>query len=206
MFRVYDYTNATRLFGDDFTTIWRPPREPGEPPESPPPPERIIQVEGFEVHVADAGRYIVTHVDGRAMPVTIEEYKERLAEELVKQAPTLEDFRQHWLAPEKRRQLMTHLPEAGRSAVIVQAVEEMGAYDLYDVLGDLGYGMAPRTTRSAQRRSPTRTATGFRRCRPRPAPPFRRSSPSSRGLARTAWRTSMCSRRPRCHAEADSPL
>ena len=145
MFRVYDYTNATRLFGDDFTTIWRPPREPGEPPESPPPPERIIQVEGFEVHVADAGRYIVTHVDGRAMPVTIEEYKERLAEELVKQAPTLEDFRQHWLAPEKRRQLMTHLPEAGRSAVIVQAVEEMGAYDLYDVLGDLGYGMAPRT-------------------------------------------------------------
>jgi len=144
MFRVYDYTNATRLFGEDFTTVLRPPRE-GPKPEPPEPPERIIQVEGFEVHIADAGRYIVTHVDGRAMPVTIEEYKQRLAVELVKQAPTLEDFRERWLTPEERRQLMAHLPEAGRSAVVVQAVEDMRAYDLYDVLGELGYGLAPHT-------------------------------------------------------------
>src|SRR5260221_12091496 len=36
-------------------------------------------VVGFDVHVTDAGRYIVTMVDGRAMPVTVEEYKERLS-------------------------------------------------------------------------------------------------------------------------------
>jgi type I restriction enzyme R subunit len=143
MFRVYDYTNATRLFGEDFVTIVRPPRE--RPPEPPPPPERIIQVEGFDVHITDAGRYILTHVEGRAMPVTIEEYKQRLAERLVEEAPTLEAFRERWITPEERRQLMAHLPEGGRSAIIVRALEEMTDYDLYDVLGELGYGMAPRT-------------------------------------------------------------
>jgi type I restriction enzyme R subunit len=143
MFRVYDYTNATRLFGEDFVTVVRPPREKRREP--PAPPERIIQVEGFDVHITDAGRYIVTHVEGRAMPVTIEEYKQRLAERLVEEAPTLETFRERWITPEERRQLMAHLPEAGRSAIIVRALEEMTDYDLYDVLGELGYGMAPRT-------------------------------------------------------------
>ena len=36
-------------------------------------------VVGFDVHVTDADRYIVTMVDSRAMPVTVEEYKERLS-------------------------------------------------------------------------------------------------------------------------------
>jgi hypothetical protein len=37
----------------------------------PPPP---IQNEGFDVHIGNAGRYILTTVNGRAMPVTVEEY------------------------------------------------------------------------------------------------------------------------------------
>jgi type I restriction enzyme R subunit len=93
MFRVYDYTDATRLFGEAFVSKIVTPRQPREGPEPPPPPEPTIQVEGFEVHVSDAGRYIVTNVDGRAMPMTVEEYKERLAAKLVEEAPTLEQFR-----------------------------------------------------------------------------------------------------------------
>ena len=75
-FCVYDYTDATRLFGQAFISTIVPPRKPREGPP-PPPPEPQIQVEGFEVHVTDAGRFIVTNVDGHAMPVTVEEYKER---------------------------------------------------------------------------------------------------------------------------------
>jgi len=78
MFRVYDYTDATRLFGEHSKTKYKPrEKEGGDGP--PPPPEPTILVEGFEVHITDAGRYIVTTVEGRAMPVTVEEYKERLA-------------------------------------------------------------------------------------------------------------------------------
>ncbi len=144
MFRVYDFTNATRLFGEEFKTKWLP-RERGPGPEPPEPPEPTIQVEGFDVRVSDAGRYIVTQVDGKAMPVTVEEYKERLAARLVEEAPTLENFRACWIEPPKRREMLGRLPDAGRSALLVQRLDNMNDYDLYDVLAELGYGLAPRT-------------------------------------------------------------
>ena len=147
MFRVYDYTNATRLFGEGFRTKFQPPHTPrgGEAPEPPEPPERTLQVEGFDVRVTDAGHYIVTSEDGRAVPVTVEEYKQRLAARLVAAAPTLDDFRQRWIIPVNRRELLARLPEGGRSALLIRALEHMTDYDLYDVLGELGYGLAPRT-------------------------------------------------------------
>lgn len=145
MFRVYDYTDATRLFGEDFITRFATVSEPtGEPgPERP--RERTIRVEGFDVQITDAGRLIVTMVDGRAMPVTVEDYKERLAAQVVQQAPTLDQFRRVWIDPRRRRSLIAHLPEAGRSAELIRQLEDMTAYDLYDVLAELAYGMNPRT-------------------------------------------------------------
>ena len=137
MFRVYDYTDATRLFGQAFISKITTPRKPHDGPP-PPPPEPQILVEGFEVHVTDAGRYIVTNVDGHAMPVTVEEYKERLAAKLVEEAPNLEAFRARWITPQDRREMLGHLPDGGRSALLVRVLEDMTDYDLYDVLGELG--------------------------------------------------------------------
>lgn len=144
MFRVYDYTDATRLFGQAFISKIETPRKHPEGPEPPPPPP-IVQVEGFDVHVTDAGKYIVTNVNGRAMPVTVEEYKQQLAAKLVEEAPTLELFRMRWITPQDRHEMVGHLPDGGRSAFLVRALEEMTDYDLYDVLGEIGYGLAPRT-------------------------------------------------------------
>jgi len=143
MFRVYDYTDATRLFGADFVTA--PRRERPQPPGPPVPPEPAYIAEGFDVRITDAGRYIVTEVDGKAMPVTVEEYKERLAAKLVEEAPTLEAFRARWIVPGDRRRMLAGLPDGGRSANLVRSLEKMVDYDLYDVLADLGYGLAPRT-------------------------------------------------------------
>jgi type I restriction enzyme R subunit len=147
MFRVFDYTDATRLFGEAFISEFRAPTaEPGADVE-PIDRERLptIQVEGFDVHVTDAGCFILTDVDGKAMPVTVEEYKQRLAARLVEEAPRLEDFRTRWIDPPGRRELLASLPEAGRSALLVQQLDDMADYDLYDVLGELGYGLNPRT-------------------------------------------------------------
>jgi type I restriction enzyme R subunit len=147
MFRVYDYTDATRLFGETFITEPIRPRKPreGPEPEPPEPPEHPILVEGFDVRVTDGGRYIVTMVDGKAAPVTVEEYKQQLAARLVEEAPTLDTFRSRWIVPPERRDLLGRLPDGGRSAFLVRALEEMTEYDLYDVLAELGYGLAPRT-------------------------------------------------------------
>ena len=170
MFRVYDYTDATRLFGEEFKSRFTPPRR--EPTDArtrhaSPPPERTIQVEGFDVRVSDAGRYIVTMVDGRAMPVTVEEYKERLAERLVAEAPTLERFRARWIAPPERRDLLGRLPDAGRSALLVRALEDMTRLRPLRRAGRAGLSASPPAPAStAPRPSPTSTPPGWPACPP----------------------------------------
>lgn len=148
MFRVYDYTDATRLFGEGFIT--KPPRERGEGPgpEPPPtPPEPTISVEGFDVHITDAGRFIVADIDGRAMPVPLDEYKARLAARLVQEVRTLDDFRGRWIDPPSRQELIDTLVTSGYSPTVVRIVDGKHDYDLYDVLAELGWGMNPRTRR-----------------------------------------------------------
>lgn len=145
MFTVYDYTNATRLFGEDFTTTHRKRKEPPGPPPPPPPSEPTILVDGFDVHISDQGRFILADVDGRALPVTVEQYKQRMAEKLVKEIPNLEAFRTCWIDPANRRDLIDTLVTGGYSPIVVQRLEEMTDYDLYDVLAELGYGLAPQT-------------------------------------------------------------
>ncbi|OIP91138.1 MAG: hypothetical protein AUK26_07740 [Syntrophaceae bacterium CG2_30_58_14] len=142
-----DYTDATRLFGEGFIT--KPTRTGGgsEPPPPPPPPEPTISVEGFDVHITDAGRFIVADVDGKAMPVPIEEYKSRLAARLVQEVRTLNDFRVRWIDPPSRQELIDTLVTSGYSPTVVRMVDDRQDYDLYDVLAELGWGMNPRTRR-----------------------------------------------------------
>jgi len=127
MFRVYDYTDATRLFGGTFVTDYAPKRTT-EGPRPPGPLETTVMVEGFDVRITHAGRYILTDVDGRATPVTVEDYKERLAAKLVEHAPTLERFRERWISPADRQALIASLPDAGRSAILVRALAAWRRY------------------------------------------------------------------------------
>jgi len=143
MFRVYDYTAATRLFGEAFRT--RATVERKEPSTEVEHPARIIQVQGIDVRLADAGIAIVTGADGGTELVTLEEYKERVAASLLRRAPTIDDFRRAWIVPPVRHDLIDRLPDGGRSASVVRQVEDMADFDLYDVLAELGYGLEPKT-------------------------------------------------------------
>ena len=149
MFTVYDYTNATRLFGEDFKVLAPPPNptgKPDDPPDEPDEPERIIEVEGIDVRINSAGTYIMTTDDsGASVVLTLEEYKQRLAAKLVEDIPSLDDFRQTWVEPEQRREMIARLPDSGRSPHIVRQLSDMEDYDLYDVIGELGYGLSPKT-------------------------------------------------------------
>ncbi len=153
MFRVYDYTDATRLFGGDFIGKLQTPRNTaGTGPVEPVEPERIIEVEGFDVCVNDAGRYILDPETG--LPIPVDEYTRRVTAGLVQEAPTLDDFRARWIERERRRQMLADLPGGVRAAALLRELKklaEMAAqgqaheYDLYDVLAELGYGQAART-------------------------------------------------------------
>lgn len=143
MFRVYDYTNATRLLGKDFKTRLSPTREPKEPREER--KEKVIRVEGFDVHINPAGTYIVTEKEGRLAMVTVEEYKQRIAEHLVEEIKTFDDFRQCWINPQERKRLIDSLPDDGRGIRLLQEILNRKEYDLYDVLAEIGFGVAPKS-------------------------------------------------------------
>jgi type I restriction enzyme R subunit len=149
MFTIYDYTDATRLFGEDFTSKSRKPSEPSGETEPADPPI-IISADGFEAEVSNAGRYVVTDDNGQFKRITVEEYKQGLARKLLANVATLDEFREKWINPAERQAILLDLVHSGYSAEIVRQVEDMTDYDLYDVLIDVAYGVAPqkRTARA----------------------------------------------------------
>ena len=146
MFRVYDYTNATRLFSADFKERFRPEApEPIDPPE-PRRPERVIEVHGMDVWIDDAGTCILQGgADGQPELITLDEYKARLAAKLLDDIPALDDFRKTWVDPELRRAMLARLPDEGRAPEVIRSLSNMADYDTYDVLADLAYRQAPQT-------------------------------------------------------------
>jgi type I restriction enzyme R subunit len=143
MFTLYDYTGVTNLFGREFIT--EPPRPKSAPSGPPSPPQPTILVQGFDVQITPVGRLILSKKDGKDTLITLEEYKQQLAAELVALAPTLDNFRSKWIVPKDRKELLIHLPEAGRSLLLIQSLSDMFDYDGFDILADLAYGLAPRT-------------------------------------------------------------
>ena len=209
MFRVYDYTDATRLFGEDFKTAFAPgkPEETGEDgPDETGNGEggsdgtRAIVVEGVDVRISDAGAYIMTtNDDGQAVLVTLEEYKQRLAARLVEDIPALDAFRTTWIDPEQRREMMGRLPDSGRAPVIVQNLTQMDDFDLYDVLAEVGYGQAPKTRvdrAGAFRVQERGLAVGH--ARPHGGNRAGHRLPSSPGAAPTTWKAPRYSAPRRC--------
>lgn len=149
MFRVFDYTGATVLFGASFITpppSPTPPDEgPGPAPAPPPPPRAPIKVRGVQIEVADAGQFNLMGVDGRLARVTPEQYQARLIEELTALVPSLAEFRDRWLEPSERRNLIDQLAAQGLVPDKLREATKMDEYDLFDVMAALAYGIEPLT-------------------------------------------------------------
>lgn len=166
MFNIYDYTDATRLLGEEFITKPAPaaPALPGgsntggdddgsdggdggdgEGGEIP----SIVTVQGIDVEVSNSGKFVVTEIDGNLGRMPLEEYKENIAKRLVESYDTIEQFRTAWIVPAERQQILDDLVRSGYGPEVVRTVEDMQAFDIYDVLAELAYGSEPKT-RSAR--------------------------------------------------------
>ncbi|WP_346293278.1 DEAD/DEAH box helicase family protein [Sphaerothrix gracilis] len=152
MFWLYDYTNATRLLGQDFITKPTPPSPQTaegssdyDPDKITDPPPPLIQVEGFEVEIRDDGVRIPVYLNGRDVMVTVEEYEELLTERLIGSVPTASEFLERWVVPDARFELMVRLHDGGLSTSALRRIRDMDEYDLYDLLAGLGYDLAPKT-------------------------------------------------------------
>lgn len=162
MFRLYDYTNSTRLFGEEFTSRYRPTQPPGdgsgggevgstetgsEGTGKPAAKTKVIRVgkNKFTVKVDGAGRSILCREDGKDVLVPYEDYKQRLAARLVEEAPNVEELRSAWVAPDRRRGLLGGLPGGEAAVRLVRELENEQECDLFDVLAELGYGLPPKS-------------------------------------------------------------
>jgi type I restriction enzyme R subunit len=148
MFRIFDYTGATALFGSDFVTP--PPTPPkdddeggdGLPRPEPPP---AIKVKGVNIAVKDAGEFNLLDVDGRQVRVTARQYQERLVQELTTLLPSLATFREAWLDAQRRKELMQQLQGQGLLPEKLREATDMDAFDLFDVIAAVAYGIEPLT-------------------------------------------------------------
>ena len=143
MFRVFDYTGVTALFGQPFITP--PPPEPdgdggGRIAESPP----KTRARGGSTAVRAAGIFNILSRDGQPARVTPQEYQAAVTEELIAQCPTLAEFRAAWLVKERRETVMDDLLRRGLLPEKVRELRAMDDYDLFDVLAAVAYGIAPR--------------------------------------------------------------
>jgi type I restriction enzyme, R subunit len=144
MFRIFDYTGATALFGADFLTP--PPPEPGpQKPQPPGPPPQRVRIKGVSIEIKDTGHFNLLTKDGRYKRVTPEEYRDELAKQLIAAVPTLADFRAKWIDPVQREQMMRELRNQNLLPEVVSEGAEMEAFDEFDILAALAYGIKPQT-------------------------------------------------------------
>lgn len=156
MFRLYDYTNTTRLFGEEFISRPAPskPDEPAEGVESPEgaygekrPKRKIIRVkeDQFIVQIEGDGRSILCEEDGKEVLVPVEEYKQRLADKLVDEVPSVDKLRETWITLDLRKRLLSNLPGGEGSVRLIRELDDAQECDLYDILSELGYGLVPKS-------------------------------------------------------------
>lgn len=146
-FTVYDYTDATRLLD-------RPLRErvaeavsevaiAGQEGE----PQRIFEASGVEVRIEEGEAMVMLPTaDGSLERVAAGEYRRRVEAVLFRQQclPDVMAFRDRWIRPESRHDLIAALPDGSASVGILQAAAGLEDCDDYDVVAGEIYGETSR--------------------------------------------------------------
>lgn len=144
MFRIYDYTNATRLFGKEFISK---PRDTPSTPSKTDEKQKIAKVYGYEVKIKDEGTFILMRDEDtkKEKPVTIEEYRAKLAQGLVQKVDNVSLLREMWVDPKDRAHLIDALPGGEKGALMLRQLLNLDDCDLFDFLANVGFGVSPKT-------------------------------------------------------------
>jgi type I restriction enzyme, R subunit len=146
-FWLYDYTGVTDLFGTEFISKPRIPkdgggngggggyRDDGGDEFTP----NVGEIKGYAVKITPQGRFILGNREGKEVPIPIDEYRKEIIQRVVSEANNLDDFRQLWIETQKRQSLIKHIVEASFSPEIIKAIDQMNDYDMYDFFGHVGY-------------------------------------------------------------------
>lgn len=159
-FWLYDYTGVTDLFGTEFISTPRKPKDGGGKPgdgddggntgggESP----AVGEVRGHAVKITSQGRFILGSRDGKEVAIPVDEYRREIIQRVVREAHSLDEFRQLWIETQKRQSLINHILEASFSPEVIKDIDKMNDYDMFDFFGHVGYKARAlkRTERGSQ--------------------------------------------------------
>ncbi|RYZ26969.1 MAG: restriction endonuclease subunit R, partial [Chitinophagaceae bacterium] len=149
-FWLYDYTGVTDLFGTEFISKPRKPREGGsnggdsggdggngggEGGDAP--AVGVLKVDGVEI--IDQGRFILGSVNGRAEPIPVDVYRSEIIKRVTGKAHSLDEFRQLWIETQRRQALIKHILDASYNPAVILDIDNMTDYDLFDFFGYVGY-------------------------------------------------------------------
>lgn len=150
-FTVHDFTNATRLLGEDLTQ--RVTNSPANIRPSSPLPEKTFEAYGVQIEVSESGNLIlVDNGEGQIELVSQKEYTERIRDAAIAQAPDVEALRNAWHEPSRRKVFVDRLPGRQDYAMAIKKLSGMEAVDLYDWLAHVAYGEDPLTRHERTRR------------------------------------------------------
>ena len=148
-FTVYDYTDATRLL--DRPLVERLARSEsdtasGEGGDTDPEPLRTFEASGIEVRVEEGGAAIMMPgADGVLERLSADEYRRRVAASLVEQRiANVIEFRDRWVDPNRRTDLVSALPHGAESLGILQTAGGLDECDEYDVVAGEIFGETAR--------------------------------------------------------------
>ncbi len=146
MFRIYDYTNATRLFGEPFISSALPSKPTEEQFKNEVVHKKIVKIleNEFCVHIQNEGKSILCSVDGVETLVPYEDYKKELSIKLTETVASVDDLRSKWVVYNNRKALLDCLPGGEGAIRLVRELENEQDCDLYDVLAELGFGYEPK--------------------------------------------------------------
>jgi type I restriction enzyme R subunit len=148
-FWLYDYTGVTDLFGTEFISKPRKPKDGGgnggggddggdtgggggDAPA-------IGEVRGHAVKITPQGRFILGSRDGKEIAIPVDEYRKEIIQRVISEAHNLDDFRNLWIETQKRQSLINHILEANFSPEVIKEIDKMNDYDMFDFFGHLGY-------------------------------------------------------------------
>lgn len=144
-FWLYDYTGVTRLFGTEFLSKPRKPRDrkPGDGGDGggdPPPPLPLPEARcGDPVQMVNEQRFILQYRDGQEELVPLDDYRRGMIERVLAEAANLHDFRALWIEHKTRRALLAHLLGERYDPDTVRELLDMTAFDHYDLIAHFGY-------------------------------------------------------------------
>ncbi|MBK1838852.1 DEAD/DEAH box helicase family protein [Azospirillum sp. YIM B02556] len=147
-FWLYDYTDATSLFGTDFIT--KPPRPGGGGRDDDGDDEggagggsgggpAVGEIAGQDVGINGQGRFIPGRRDGRDILIPVDEYRREVIRRVIAEAHSLDEFRALWIEKQKRESLIGHLRGDSFNPELIRDMDRMTDFDLYDFFGHHGY-------------------------------------------------------------------